>query len=306
MTIGIPKSLLYYQYGSLWESFFTELGCKVVLSEDTNEPIFKSGAKSALSECCLPAKAHMGHVNSLFHSNDCDYILSPYTAPKKGGEAICTRFWGMCDVLRYAYPDIRLLEYAICEDNYDAQYKGFAEMGCKLGKSPKLVRNAYECAVSNQIRLNEEKHNTQERLLESDKLKILLTGRSYVLHDAYISGSVLNILSELGVVLVFSDHFDRNFTLPCSQAISPRLYWNANRESVGAISAYKDKIDGVLMLSVFPCASDALACDMAIRKVNDLPITLIILDALQAEAGLQTRIESFIDIISERKLLGER
>jgi len=306
MTIGITKSLLYYQYGSLWESFFAELGCKVLLSEDTNELIFKTGSKDAQSECCLPAKAHMGHVCSLLRGNDCDYILSPYSAPKKGGEAICTRFWGMSDVLRYAYPDARLLEYAICEDDYEAQYKSFFEMGRKLGKKTKLVHNAYERAVSDQMRLNEEKHNAQARLLESDKLKILLTGRSYVLHDAYISGAVINILSELGAILVFSDHFDRSFTLPCSQAISPRLYWNANREATGAIASYKEKIDGVIMLSVFPCASDALACDMTIRKVNDLPITLIILDALQAEAGLQTRIESFIDIISERKLLGEK
>jgi len=304
MTIGIPRSLLYHQYGSLWESFFTELGCEIVLSSVTNEAIFKSGAKDSISECCLPSKVHMGHIRSLLGS--CDYILSPYAERKSGGDTICTRFWGMGDVIQHTYSDAPLLEFAICEGDDKAQYKGFYRMGKKLGKNSAQVQRAYEYAISQQSRRYKDKYSEQARILTSKKLKILLTGRPYVLHDPYICGSVTNILSELGVSVLYCDRFLRDDVLHRSIDISPRLCWNANREAIGAIAEYKDYVDGVLMLTVFPCASDALACDMAARTINDVPIALILLDGLQAEAGLHTRLESFIDIISERKSRNEQ
>ena len=304
MTIGIPRSLLYHQYGSLWESFFTELGCDIALSPITNEAIFKSGTKDSISECCLPSKVHMGHIQSLLGS--CDYILSPYATRENGGDAICTRFWGMGDVIRHTYSDALLLECAICEGDYSAQYKSFYQMGKTLGKSSVQIRRAYDCAILEQARLLDKKYAEQAPLLLSKELKVLLAGRPYVLHDPYISGAITNILSELEVRVLYSDHFSRSEVLPYSHDISPRLCWSASRESIGAIAAHKDNVDGVLMLTVFPCASDALACDMSIRTINDVPIALILLDGLQAEAGLHTRLESFIDIISERKSRNEQ
>jgi len=304
MTIGIPKALLYYQYGVLWESFFTELGCDILVSDITNEAIFKDGARDSVSESCLPAKAYLGHVRSLISS--CDYILSPYAVEKNGGKAMCTRFWGIGDVIRHTYPSANLLEYALYEDNYKEQYKSFRRMGRELGKSAGQVRRAYENGVEAQIRHDESLRRSQHNLLSSNSLKILLAGRPYVMHDPYIGGSVINILSELDNVIFFSDRFDQNDTMPRSKDVSPRLCWSAAREAVGAIAAHKKDIDGVLMLTVFPCAPDALACDMTIRIVDDIPIALILLDGLQAEAGLQTRIESFIDILSERKAYNER
>jgi len=299
MTIGIPKALLYYQYGVLWESFFTNLGCNVVVSDNTNEVIFQDGAKDSVSECCLPAKSYLGHVRALH--NRCDYILSPYAMKKKGRDTICTRFWGMGDVIRYTYPSTKLLEYDISED----RDKSFRYMGKLLGKSSGSIRHAYECAATAQNLHDETLREAQNRLFSSNGLKILLAGRPYVMHDPYIIGPILNTLSELGCAVFFSDRFGKDI-LRHSMDISPRLYWTASREAVGAIAAHKKQMDGVLMLTVFPCAPDALACEMTVRVVNDIPIALISLDGLQAEAGLQTRIESFIDILSERKVSNER
>jgi len=297
MTIGIPKALIYYQHGILWKSFFKELGCDVVISDNTNETIFQDGARDSVSECCLPAKAYLGHIHSL--RNRCDYILSPYAIRKTGGDDVCTRFWGLGDVLRHTCPGIKLLE---CDmSGGAAEYKSFRHIGKLLGKSHGLTRHAYEVAVEAQSLYNKELRDRQSSLLSSDGLKILLAGRSYVMHDPYISGSLLNILSELGCIVFFSDRFDRKDVMRYSLGVSPRLYWAASREAVGAIAARKQYIDGVLMLTVFPCAPDALACEMAIRVINDIPIAQITLDGLRGEAGLQTRIESFIDILTERK-----
>jgi len=304
MTIGIPKALLYYQYGVLWKSFFAGLSCDVVVSDNTNEAIFLDGSRDSISECCLPAKVYLGHVR--FLRNRCDYILSPYVDKKKGGDAICTRFWGMGDVIRHTYPSVKLLEYAIYDDNAKSQYKNFRNIGKQLGKRSALIRDAYEAATEAQSLYDKKLREAQSYLLSYPGLKIMLTGRPYVMHDPYIGGPVVNILSELGISAFFSDRFDRRDTLSHSVDISPRLYWTANREAIGAIATYKNSIDGVLMLTAFPCAQDALACEMASRVVDGIPISIILLDGLQGEAGLQTRIESFIDILSERKTYSER
>jgi len=299
MIIGLPKALLYHQYGVLWESFFTGLGCKVVVSSDTNEVIFEDGVRDAVSECCLPAKAYLGHVRSLL--GRCDYMLSPYATKKTGGDSACVRFWGMGDVVRHTYPDARLLEYDINED-HTAQKQGFYRMGRELGKSVRLIRSAYKSALAAQNLHDEKLQKAQESLLSVSGLKVMVAGHPYVLHDPYIGGSVTRILAEMGVTPIFSDRFNRNESMLHARDISPRLYWNANRETIGAIAAHKREVDGVLMLTAFPCAPDALVCDMTLRVVNDIPITLILLDGLQGEAGLQTRIESFIDILLHRKV----
>ena len=36
MTVGIPRAMLYYRYGVLWETFLKELGCDVITSGETN------------------------------------------------------------------------------------------------------------------------------------------------------------------------------------------------------------------------------------------------------------------------------
>ena len=45
ITIGIPRSLLYYHYHDLWEIFFKELGCQLIFSPNTNKRIVENGKK---------------------------------------------------------------------------------------------------------------------------------------------------------------------------------------------------------------------------------------------------------------------
>lgn len=295
MTIGLPKALLYHQYGVLWEEFFHELGCTVLTSDDTNLATFKQGAQDAVSECCLPAKVYLGHVRALM--GRCDYILVPYATGKTGGDAFCVRFWGIGDVVRHTYPGIRLLEYDICKNGAD--FKGFKSMAKRLGKNTGQARSAYISAVEAQNRQYRRLRDAQENLLANSKLKILIAGHPYVIHDPFIGGPAVNILSRLGAVLFYSDRCQA--LPPLFSDISPRLYWAANQEIINAIATYKRRVDGVLLLTTFPCAPDALANEITLRAVKGIPIAPISLDGLQGEAGLVTRLECFVDILLERK-----
>ena len=72
----------------------------------------------------------------------------------------------------------------------------------------------------------------------------------------------------------------------------------------GAIMLLKDKVDGIVLISAYPCGPDALVNDMLIRKINGIPVLQLTLDAQEGTAGVETRIESFIDIIQYQKAGG--
>ena len=74
-TIGIPKAFLYYRHKILWKNYFTYLGYKVIISNDTTKETIDLGKKYSIDESCLSSKIYLGHVASL--QDKCDYILIP-------------------------------------------------------------------------------------------------------------------------------------------------------------------------------------------------------------------------------------
>ena len=58
----------------------------------------------------------------------------------------------------------------------------------------------------------------------------------------------------------------------------------------------KDRVDGIIFLSSFPCGLDSLVNDVVIRKLNCKCLNLVI-DDMDAFAGIETRLESFVDIV---------
>jgi len=77
------------------------------------------------------------------------------------------------------------------------------------------------------------------------------------------------------------------------------LYWKYSKESAGAVELAKNNVDGIVFISSFPCAPDSMVNELIIRKIK-LPYLNIIIDDLNSLAGIETRIESFIDIIEQK------
>lgn len=70
---------------------------------------------------------------------------------------------------------------------------------------------------------------------------------------------------------------------------------------VAELGSNLNNIDGIVYLSVFPCGTDSLVNELAMRKIKDVPYINIVLDEQDADAGLQTRIESFVDILNMKE-----
>ncbi|WP_101696644.1 acyl-CoA dehydratase activase-related protein [Clostridium minihomine] len=300
MKIGIPRAFLYYRYGCLWETFFQELGCQVVISKETGKMILESGIRQSSGENCLPLKLYMGHVQSLIGT--CDFILVPRFEDTGPNEEFCVRFLGLYDMVYHTFPEANILSYNLKSGKFQSELFGFISMGKRLGKSPDLCCRAYLKAKEQQRQQYLKDLESQVRLVSGgDKLKILLAAQPYISHDSYIGSPVCRMIQEQNGTVLFSDYCDRQECCRKSKAISTELYWTLNKEMIGAIELYKGMVDGVILLTAFPCGTDSLVNELVIRKVRDVPMIQILMDEHQADAGLQTRIESFMDILRERK-----
>jgi predicted nucleotide-binding protein (sugar kinase/HSP70/actin superfamily) len=131
-------------------------------------------------------------------------------------------------------------------------------------------------------------------------LKILVVSHPYNTYDRLVGYPIAEYIRRLGGLPVYADITDRKQSIEKSKELSESLYWIYNKELIGSIKLLENKVDGIILLTAFPCGPDSLVNELIMRKSKKVPTINIVLDELQGEAGLQTRIESFMDIIRER------
>lgn len=301
ITIGIPRALLYYKHKILWKRFFEYLGYKVVISHDTTKAILDKGISKSIDESCLSAKIFMGHVDELVKQK-VEYIFVPRIAGYGCKERVCTKFFALYDIVKNTYNDIKLLDYNLDMEQGTTEYREFMKLGIRLHKNPFRVHNAYKKAKKMQGYYDNMELRRQKDIIEKDKnIKILIVAHPYNIYDDFIGKPILRNLEKQNVTPIFADLVDKNVSVNYAKKISSSLYWTYNKELIGSIEYYKDKIDGIIFLVTFPCGPDSLVAELCQRKIKDKPFINIVLDEHSGEVGLETRIESFIDIITMRK-----
>ena len=97
MKIGIPRALLYHQYGRMWETFLEDLDCQVILSPETTKDLLTRGELLSIDEACLSSKIFMGHAEWLI--GRCDCIFVPRIANFGEDGIMCTKFEALYDLV---------------------------------------------------------------------------------------------------------------------------------------------------------------------------------------------------------------
>jgi len=303
ITIGIPKALLYYKYKDLWITFFEELGCEVIISPNTNKTILNEGIKLSMDEACMAMKVYMGHINYLI--DKCDYILVPRIKCIKKHEKVCTNFSALYDLVNNVF-DKKLIHYNLDVETKEDELYGFITMGLILGFKYKQIVNAYKRAKEKEKMIKDRLISKQKSIIAtSNKIKVLLAGHPYNLYDECIGRKIINLLEENNIEIIYSDLYDDKYLEKEVLEISKKNYWTYNKEIIASISHYQEHVDGIILITSFPCGPDSLSNEMILRNVK-IPITNLIIDEGNSDTGILTRIESFIDILEERRLHYER
>ncbi|MGM9565221.1 acyl-CoA dehydratase activase-related protein [Evtepia sp.] len=296
-TIGLPRALLYHRYGPLWRTFFRALGIKTVVSPPTSRKILDQGSALAADETCLSVKIFLGHVQELVGS--CDYILIPRISNFGRGRSMCVRFESLYDVTRnlFRVSGQEFLSYNVDLLQNLEEAPAFLSLGQSLGFSPKEVKKAYAAAKKQEQQVWKARLKAQEPLYRAKGLKILVAGHGYILDDPYVGKVITDFLKQSGVIPIRADIVDRTAALKASPKLSPTCKWEFSRELVGSIALHRDQVDGIILLSAFPCGPDAMVNEILVRRLKDIPVLNMVLDGQSGTAGVETRLESFVDII---------
>ena len=212
------------------------------------------------------------------------------------------------------FADLRILYANVDEYEKMPEKEAFIALGMKMGHSAAQAKRAYNHARKAQDAYDAKLHQklmADLRSLETDstgapKLKILVAAHPYVVHDPYVGKPLIDMLQQMEAIPLFADHYDRARAFKTSRSFSDTLPWLINRELIGAMLDLHDKIDGIVLVSAFPCGPDSMTSDAVMRYIKGRPILSITIDAQSGTAGLETRIESFVDILRYQKQGGYR
>lgn len=299
ITIGLPKAFLYYRYHILWTTFFKNIGCKVIVSDETTKETIEIGKSYSIDESCLSSKIYLGHVASL--KDKCDYIFVPRIENYVKGEKVCVKFNATYDIVKNIFKETKILNYNIEKTKSTNEFLSFIKIGLKLNKNIFKIISSYFKAKRQQKKYCKNNLNNQIKKLSSNNLKILVVAHPYNIYDNYIGIPIIKKLKSMGVDLIYADVIDTKIARMYAKKLSPTLYWTYSKELIGAVGYYHYSVDGIIFLTTFPCGPDSLVNELMIRKITDIPITNILIDELSASTGLETRLESFVDIIKERR-----
>ncbi len=326
IKVGVPRALHYYRFFPFWKKLLEELGVEVVLSPLTNKKIVEEGVTMGFGELCLPVKVYYGHVLHFIKEHpELDYLFVPRYVSEKKEAYFCPKFLSLPDVIKILPKVPKILNFEVNMKEFPIA-TSVVELAKQLGVSQSKALNAYKKAseyhreYQNFLRagapvnyaLKVVSTNGTFSLPKTEKkgfVKLLVLGHGYNLFDIYVNMDFQKKLKAQDVDVFTIENLPEDiFRVPVVVNKKLRNYWQHEEEIMQAIRYFlttgRDEIDGVIFLISFACGPDSVIAELIMRdmKVVKLPFLQLIMDEHSGEAGLSTRIESFVELLKRRKL----
>ncbi len=305
-SVGVPRSLMVYDYAPLLIGFLNALDAKVVFSSRTNNHIIAQSVELSHADSCFPVKLLHGHVASLGHV---DYVLYPCVVRmglKEGDEN-----------QKYACPLVQASPYIIREalgmghrllvpafdfsqgdgDVISELTKVAVTMGYSKDQGRKAAVAGLDALREFEVAQAELGKRLMEELRSSNQLGVVIFARSYMSQDAGANLGIAEKLAQLGVVPIPLE------LLPLGSVdvreYSDRPYWfNESKHIAGAALTAADPHVFGLVLTNFGCGPNSFMLNLVEDIMGGKPLGQLEIDEHAAEAGIVTRLEAFVDTIS--------
>ncbi|WP_163191746.1 acyl-CoA dehydratase activase-related protein [Clostridium thermarum] len=297
MVVGIPKGLMYWKYGSTLEVFLKELGIQYIVSPDTSRDILDRGVNCCVDDACLPIKIFHGHVHWL--KDRCDLIITPRIMKVEHREYICPKFCGLIEMLKNSIEGLpRLTEAPLNLVTRTDRLQWFMYLGKMLNCSKKEIVDAYRKAEEF---YNSSEHGHEDR---SFRHKVALMGHTYNVYDNYVNMNIKKKLNKLGIGVITEERVNKETIERKIKNLYKKPFWSFAKNSYGAsVSLYEEGlVDGIIYISSFACGIDSIVIELIKEHIGDFPFMVLKIDEHTGEAGIDTRIEAFSDMLERRKL----
>jgi len=302
-----------------------ELDVEIILSPPTNKKIVEEGVTHGFGELCIPVKIYYGHVLKLVREHpDLDYIFVPRYVAEVKDAYFCPKFLSLPDIIKILPEVPKILNFEVNVKEFPIATSAI-ELGNQLGRTQNQSLNAYRGAQKyfdeyHQFLRDGAPVNHALRLVERDRpftlpkrkhkgdIKFLLLGHAYNIFDTFINLDFQKKLQDQGVEVFTIENLPESlFKEPVIINKRLRNYWRHEEEIMQSIRYFltkgRSEIDGVIFLISFACGPDSLISELVMRdmRVVGLPYLEIIMDEHSGEAGLLTRVESFVEMVRRKK-----
>ncbi|AAK80380.1 putative nucleotide-binding protein (sugar kinase/HSP70/actin superfamily) [Clostridium acetobutylicum] len=296
MKIGFPKGLLYCNYYPFFNSFFSELGCSIVTSPDTNKEILNLGVKYCIDEACLPIKIFHGHVAYL--KDKCDYMFIPRLMSISSNESICPKFCGLPEMIKNSIPDFPdMISYPIYMDTEKNFMKFIKKCGHLFTMNNFKIQKAYLKGKSAQADFL-----SKNKIHKVHNIKVALAGHPYNIFDSYTNLNLIKKLDELNIGILTEKDIDENLINKQMKTLFKKPFWTFARKSYGfsTFCAKNNLVNGIIYVSSFACGIDSVVLELIKKELSNFPILVLKIDEQTGEAGFNTRLEAFSDMLERR------
>lgn len=309
--VGINRSLTVSTLLPLYSKFFAELGYELIIPENADE----EGIQKQAAAFCHPVGLSHGYMNDLLKNYDFDYIFLPHVKGlyvKNGANAstLCPMAQAEPYYLSAVWPELKednvfspVIDF---EDGLFAAENVFIEIALKLGISKNKAQKAYQKAVEYQEEFKQELKAKGKEVLNylqqnPDQKAVVLFGRPY---NAFVSEANMGIphkFASRGEIVLPYDMLD----LEESDAF-PKMYWSMGQLIMkGAKLVSENPNLFAAYISNFSCGPDSFLLNYFRRENGSKPSLTLELDSHTADAGLNTRIEAFLDVVDSYRKIQE-
>jgi len=305
-AIGMNKSFFVNSYFPFYSEFFSGLGYNVVLpTRASQEGMDRRGAPF-----CYPAEIAHGFFHDLMEKKPDVLFLPQVKSVRVKG---CSQQTTTCPVaqaepyyLQAAFKDnahfarlkkdgkifFPVLDFCL---GLEKPGKKLIETARKLGHTRRDARKCFERARNSQEKFFSATANLGSEYLEqiSRDFGVVILGRPYNSSVPEAHMGIPQKFASRGIPVIPGDY------LPIENTDEEgHMFWSAGRtilKGADFVSAHPRLF--ACYISNFSCGSDSFTIGQARDRMKGKPMLVLELDSHVADAGLETRIEAFIDVI---------
>jgi predicted nucleotide-binding protein (sugar kinase/HSP70/actin superfamily) len=304
-TVGMQRALYTLQTGVMWGHFFDRLGYRLVLTPSTNSQISSSGIESMTAETCYPIKVSHGHVKALAGKTRFLFLPSIVNMPTPREQEIgffCPLVQANQYMVRAALDlDMERVLNPVLHLKYDLPTLALElteQIGDKLGRSRRQIRDALESAWDKQNRFTQDLILKGKAVLEGhDPLEpmVVVTGRPYNLYDERLNLRLGQNLAKIGVAAMPMEFID---TASIDLSDFPNMYWGLGAQVLRVAKFIRSRPNFFgLHMTNFSCGADSFIEHFYKFIMQEKPYLILELDEHSGVAGVMTRLEAFRNVI---------
>ncbi len=319
-SIGLNKSFLVNSLYPLYYNFFVLIGLRPVIPYKPS----REGIERRNAAFCYPAELSHGFFDSLLKQEEgIDYIFLPHhrSIPVKNGNKtfqVCPFAQGEPFYLKAAYKQeldilyrkgtVLLMPFIDMKNDFSDARMPLIHIARQIGVKRSLSENAFSTALDIQRCCMNEMKSIGSKLLKDlendpERFCVVIFGRPY---NAMVEEANMGIPHKFATRGIQVVPFD--FLPIDDEASMENMYWGTGHSLMkGARFVEKHpQLFGVYITN-FSCGPDSFLITYFRNIMKRKPSLTLELDSHTADAGIETRIEAFLDIVRQyRFLLNEK